>query len=271
MFCSHGQQPHSVFTWHLPYRVCSSDEREQGATHGQQDQAAVQVQHRRRRSADAQPQLGNTHTQGKLHFKTSSSVSIVINAEAKSFLKVFFTWQTNRTLDSGSTATVHRSKLQKCCCFFFWKVNVGQTQKTDMCVLHKNPVDTIFDEVLRCYISSMRVQHTSQTDFTSRRMKACRRTGCTSGSTTLSTSWQPVWALLGPSLLIIPKKLDNQCEMKVRVCGGGGLNLYTKKVGVETFSLSAVLLLTTSTSPSLNIAAASVNSLLVWPMSYLIL
>lgn len=213
----------------------------------------------------------HTHTQGKLHFKTSSSVSIVINAEAKSFLKVFFTLQTNRTLDSGSTATVHRSKLQKCCCFFFWKVNVGQTQKTDMCVLHKNPVDTIFDEVLRCYISSMHVQHTSQTDFTSRRMKACRRTGCTSGSTTLSTSWQPVWALLGPSLLIIPKKLDNQCEMKVRVCVGGGLNLYTKKVGVETFSLSAVLLLTTSTSPSLNIAAASVNSLLVWPMSYLIL
>lgn len=55
-------QPHSIFPLRLSYRMCSSDKGEQGATHGQQDQAAVQVQHRRRRPADAQPQLGNTHT-----------------------------------------------------------------------------------------------------------------------------------------------------------------------------------------------------------------
>lgn len=41
--------------------MCSSDEGEQGAAHGQQDQAAVQVEHGGRRSADAQTQLRNTH------------------------------------------------------------------------------------------------------------------------------------------------------------------------------------------------------------------
>lgn len=41
--------------------MCSSDEGEQGAAHGQQDQAAVQVEHGGRRSADAQAQLRNTH------------------------------------------------------------------------------------------------------------------------------------------------------------------------------------------------------------------
>lgn len=137
MFCSPGQQPHSLFTWHLPYRVCSSDEREQGATHGQQDQAAVQVQHRRRRSADAQAQLGNTHTSSS--FRQNPG---------------------------------------------FWLYSQKSKCGADVCVLDKNPVATMSDEVLRCYTSSMHV-------FTSHRMKACRRAGCTSGST-LSTCWQPV-------------------------------------------------------------------------------
>lgn len=54
-----------LFSLHSPqslsYRVGSSDKGEQGATHGQQDQAAVQVQYRRWRPADAQPQLGKKH------------------------------------------------------------------------------------------------------------------------------------------------------------------------------------------------------------------
>lgn len=45
------------------YHVCSSYEGEQRAAHGQQHQTAVEIQHRGRRSADAQSDLKKTHTQ----------------------------------------------------------------------------------------------------------------------------------------------------------------------------------------------------------------
>lgn len=44
----------------------SSDKGEQGATHGQQHQAAVQVEDRCRRPADAQRELGTTQTHTQL-------------------------------------------------------------------------------------------------------------------------------------------------------------------------------------------------------------